>query len=124
MSTANHNAQRLAAYRQRLAEAGFKRISAYVPLDLIAHLQSQKAPGECVGRTLERLLLGNVKDRPQYYSEEEIAQKEARRQEWAARRAQPKKAGRAERRALRRAECERLRQEAMERLGLLTKAKF
>ena len=120
----NDSARRLAAYRQRLKEAGFKRVSAYVSLDLVAYLERQKAQGECIGRTLERLLLGNAKDRPQYYSDEEIAQKGARRQEWAAQRAQTKKASRVEQRALRSAECERLRQKAMERLGLLTKVKL
>ena len=62
-----------------------------------------------VGRTLERLLLGHAKDRPQYYSDEELAQKEARERERAVQRAQASKVTRAEQRALRRAECERLR---------------
>jgi len=122
MSAGNSDsAQRLAAYRRRLEEAGFKRVSAYVSLDLITYLQSQKAQGECMGRTLERLLLGSARVRPQYYSEEEIADKEARRREWATQRAQARKESRAEQRARRRAEWERLRHEAMERLGLLKK---
>lgn len=120
MSTTNNNAQRLAAYRKRLEDSGFKRVSAYVSLELIAYLQSKKAKGECIGRTLERLLLGNKKDRPKYYSKEEIARKESRRQGWAAQRTQPKNLSRAEHRVLRRAEFEQLRREAMERLGLLT----
>lgn len=124
MSTANNNAQRLAAYRQRLDEAGFKRVSAYVSLDLIAFLQSKKVQGECLGRTLERLLLGSAKVRPQYYSDDEIAQKESRRREWARKRAQARKATRADLRALRRVEWERMRQEVMERLGLSRKPEF
>ena len=124
MSTDSNNAQRLAAYRKRLREAGFQRISAYVSLDLITLLQSQKVQGECIGRTLERLLLGSAKVRPQYYSDEEITQKEARRQEWAAQRAQARKVTRAEQRALRRAVWEQMRQEVMERLGLLKKPEF
>lgn len=124
MSTANNNAQRLAAYRQRLREAGFRRVSAYVSLDLIAFLQSQKVQGECVGRTLERLLLGSARVRPQYYPDEEIAQQEAQRREWVAKRAQARKAARAELRVLRRVEWERMRQEAMERLGLWKKPQF
>lgn len=124
MNTTNKNAQRLAAYRKRLENAGFKRISAYVSLDLIAYLQSQKAQGECIGRTLERLLLGSIKNRPRYYSDEEMAQKEARRREWATWRVQSRKIARSEQRALRRAEWERLRLEAMERLGLSKKTEF
>lgn len=124
MSTDNNNTQQLAAYRKRLREAGFQRVSAYVSLDLIALLQSQKVQGECIGRTLERLLLGSAKVRPQYYSDEEITQKEARRQEWAAQRARARKATRAEQRALRRAEWEQMKQEVMERLGLLKKPEF
>ncbi|MDV2116470.1 hypothetical protein [Alcaligenes faecalis] len=124
MSTANNNAQRLAAYRQRLREAGFRRVSTYVSLDLIAFLQSQNVQGECVGRTLERLLLGSARVRPQYYSDEEIAQQEAQRREWVAKRAQARKAARAELRVLRRVEWERMRQEAMERLGLWKKPQF
>lgn len=79
MST-NDNARRLAAYRRRLEDAGFKRVSAYVSSDLIIYVQSQKERGECMGRTLERLLLGAAKVRPTYYSDEEIAQREARRE--------------------------------------------
>ncbi|MBC7203442.1 MAG: hypothetical protein H5U29_07940, partial [Pusillimonas sp.] len=68
MTELSSNAKRLIAYRQRLAKAGFKRISAYVSRDLVVHLQLQKVQGECIGRTLERLLLGRVVDRPEYYS--------------------------------------------------------
>jgi len=121
MNTTSNNAQRLAAYRQRLREAGFQRVSAYISRELVAFLHDEKAQGECIGRTLERLLLGSAKDRPKYYSDEEIAQREARRREWATQRAQARKITRAEQRALRRAEWERLRLEAMERIGLLRK---
>ncbi|HCP79799.1 MAG: hypothetical protein CML16_10340 [Pusillimonas sp.] len=105
----NNNAQRLAVYRQRLREAGFHRVSAYVSVDLMAFLLSQKAQGECTGRTLERLLLGSAKARPQYYSDEEIAQKEARRRERADKCAQTRKVTRAEQPALSQPELERVR---------------
>jgi len=124
MDAENSNAQRLAAYRRRLEEAGFKRVSAYVSLYLIVYLQSQKERGECLGRTLERLLLGVAKARPKYYSDEEIADEEARRCERAAQHAPVKKARRAEQREIRRVESERLRREAMVRLGLLKNLKF
>lgn len=69
MNTEN-NAQQLAAYRKRLQEAGFKRISAYVSVDLLQFLQNQRMGGECIGRTFERLLLGHARTRPQYRSDE------------------------------------------------------
>lgn len=116
--------RRLAAYRQRLREAGFKRISAYVSLDLLDFLRSRRAQGECVGRTLERLLLGSAKNRPPYYSDEEIAKKESRRLEWAATRAQTRKPTRAEQRVLRRAEWERLKTEVMEELDQANEPEF
>jgi len=112
-------ARRLAAYRERLTEAGFKRISAYVSADLVALLQRQKVKGECLGRTLERLLLGCAAVRPAYYTEAESVVKVVRQQEWAARLTKAKQQTKAERRAVRKAECERLRREVMKRLGLI-----
>lgn len=110
MKLANYNAQRLAIYRQRLGEGGFKRISAYVSLELIAFLQSEKCEGECLRRPLERLLLGGAKACPHYYSDDEIAAKQARRRKFAMERTQQTwKATRSELRALSRAEWERLR---------------
>lgn len=80
MNATTNNTQRLAVYRQRLRNAGFQRVSAYISLELVAFLQNEKGQGECIGRTLERLLLGTAKVRPTYYSDEEIAQREARRE--------------------------------------------
>lgn len=93
MSTDN-NAQQLAAYRKRLQEAGFKRISAYVSVDLILFLRSQRMEGECMGRTFERLLLGSARTRPQYHSDEKIKQKQVRKREAAVQRAQALRAAR------------------------------
>lgn len=101
MNITTNNPQRLAVYRQRLRNAGFQRVSAYISLELVAFLQNEKRQGECLGRTLERLLLGSAKIRPQYYSDDDIAQKEARRKEWVTQRAKTRKVTRAERRALR-----------------------
>lgn len=118
MSMTNNNAQRLTEYQQRLRDSGFKRISAYVSTELVGFLQSRKVKGECVGRTLERLLLGSAKTRPQYYSDEETAAKEACKREWAAKRVQTRKPTKTERRAKRRSELDALRLEVMQRLGL------
>lgn len=112
-------ARRLAAYQNRLAMAGFKRISAYVSADLVALLQRQKAKGECIGRTLERLLLGSAAVRPTYYTEAESMVKAVRQQEWAARPMRASRQTKAEQRAIRKSEYEQLRREVMERLGLL-----
>ena len=111
--------RRLSAYQERLTSAGFKRISAYVSADLVALLQRQKVKGECIGRTLERLLLGSAAVRPTYYTEAESMVRAVRQQEWAARPTRARRQTKAERRAIRQAEYERLRREVMERLGVL-----
>ena len=64
MSTTN--AERLKVYKARMNEAGFKRLSVYVHPDLAAVLKSEHEPGECGGRTLERLILGDARDRPNF----------------------------------------------------------
>lgn len=58
------NAERLKKYKAKMAKSGFKRLSVYVHGDLVCFLASQRKQGECGGRTLERLLLGEVRKRP------------------------------------------------------------
>jgi hypothetical protein len=60
------NAQRLKVYKDRMQQSGFKRLSLYVHPDLAALLKAKARPGDCGGRTLERLLLGEARKRPQF----------------------------------------------------------
>ncbi len=60
------NAERLKSHKGRLRDAGFKRVSAWVCPELAAMLTAKRRPGECAGRVLERLLLGEAKPRPKY----------------------------------------------------------
>lgn len=62
MSTSN--AERLRAYKAKMKEAGFKRLSVYVHPALSAYLERERKAHECGGRTLERLLLGEARKRP------------------------------------------------------------
>jgi len=75
----------LAAYRARMRMAGFKRLSAEVHPDLTAFIERERQPGECQGRCLERLLLGEARPRPMFdraeYGEAE-AKKASRAGEW------------------------------------------
>lgn len=57
-------AERLRAYKTKMNDAGFKRLSVYVHPDLMAFLGVERRAGECGGRTLERLLLGMARARP------------------------------------------------------------
>jgi len=68
---ASKNADRLARHKVRLQAAGFKRLSFWVCSDLAAILAAKRRPGECGGRTLERLLLGAAAERPEYWSADE-----------------------------------------------------
>lgn len=68
---ASGNAERLARHKLRLQEAGFKRLSFWVCSDLAVSLSAERRPGECGGRTLERLLLGRAAERPAYWTAEE-----------------------------------------------------
>ena len=61
---ATTNADRLKAYKAKMKEAGFTRLSVYVHPDLVAHLNTERPSNECGGRVLERLLLGDAKKRP------------------------------------------------------------
>ncbi len=58
------NAGRLRAYKVKMHEAGFKRLSVYVHPDLVFFLKIEQKPNECGGRALERLLLGKSRERP------------------------------------------------------------
>jgi hypothetical protein len=60
------NAERLKTYKVRMKGAGFKRLSIWVHPDLAAHLAAERAQGECMGRTLERLALGEARKRPHF----------------------------------------------------------
>ncbi|HZK24401.1 MAG TPA: hypothetical protein VFC74_03315 [Oscillospiraceae bacterium] len=73
------NAERLKRYRERMAANGFKRLSFYAAPELVELIAKERQPYECGGRTLERLLLGEAKPRPEYWTAAERAQKAARR---------------------------------------------
>lgn len=63
---ATTNAQRLKTYKTRMKQASFKRLSVWVHPDLASKLDAERRQGECTGRTLERLLLGEAKKRPHF----------------------------------------------------------
>lgn len=108
----NH-AKRLQEYRQLLKEAGFKRVSAYISFELIVFLKSKKQKGECLGRTLERLLLGNYKIRPGYHSDKDIRVGESQSNEAAKQQSSPVGFTRAALRSHHQAEWKRLKNEVM-----------
>lgn len=60
------NADRLKRYKTRMKQEGYKRISVWVHPELAAKLSKERKQGECGGRTLERLLLGEAKRRPNF----------------------------------------------------------
>ncbi|SOY48373.1 conserved hypothetical protein [Cupriavidus taiwanensis] len=68
---ASKNAKRLEAYKAKMRAAGFKRLSVWVCPELAAMLAAERKPHECGGRTLERLLLGEARKRPDYWTEAE-----------------------------------------------------
>lgn len=65
------NAQRLDKYKATMTAHGFQRMSFYGCAELAALLNKGRQPGECLGRTLERLLLGEAAKRPYYWTMEE-----------------------------------------------------
>ena len=73
------NAERLKRYRVKMTDNGFKRLSFYAAPELVELIAKERKPSECGGRTLERLLLGEAKPRPEYWTAAERAQKAARR---------------------------------------------
>ncbi|BCM02932.1 hypothetical protein MAFF301560_23190 [Ralstonia solanacearum] len=68
---ASKNAERLEQYKTKMRAAGFKRLSVWVCPELAAMLAAKRQPHECGGRTLERLLLGEARKRPQYWADGE-----------------------------------------------------
>lgn len=80
--TTTTNAERLKKYRAKMDAAGFKRLSFYVSAELAELIRNERQPCECGGRTLERLLLGKAAKRPDYWTEQEKAQRAAKRQAW------------------------------------------
>lgn len=106
------NAERLKAYKVRMREAGFKRLSVYVCPELAALLEKERRIGECGGRVLERLMLGEARKRPDYWTPEERAAKlEKLDAQQAARPIVSKRISRAERRVQRRVAWEKMRLE-------------
>lgn len=73
------NADRLKRYKEKMKQAGFRRLCIYASADLVELIDREHQQGECMGRTLERLLLGEAKPRPDYWTAAERAQKAARR---------------------------------------------
>ena len=69
------NKDRLKRYRERMAANGFKRLSFYAAPELVELIAKERKPSECGGRTLERLLLGEAKPRPEYWTREERQQR-------------------------------------------------
>jgi len=61
-----HTAELLALYKRRLKNAGFRRITTWISPELDAFLLKEGRRGECMGRTLERLLLGEAATRPTF----------------------------------------------------------
>lgn len=79
------NAERLRKYKADMTNAGFRRLSFYACPKLQKFLDAKHEPSECLGRTLERLLLGKAAKRPEYWTAAERRQREARRAENKAR---------------------------------------
>lgn len=69
------NAERLKKYRTKMNANGFKRLSFYAAPELVELINRERKASECGGRTLERLLLGEAKKRPEYWTAAERAQK-------------------------------------------------
>lgn len=72
------NKDRLKRYREKMAANGFKRLSFYAAPELVELIAKERKPSECGGRTLERLLLGEAKPRPEYWTRQEKAARAAK----------------------------------------------
>ena len=64
MSRPDRNRQAQAAHKRRMRAEGFVRLCLWVSPGLESMLASHRRPGECRGRTIERLLLGAADPRP------------------------------------------------------------
>ena len=71
-------AERVKKYRAKMTAAGFTRLSFYAAPELAELLRREHRRGECGGRTLERLLLGEAMKRPDYYTPAEMASRAAK----------------------------------------------
>lgn len=72
------NKDRLKRYREKMADNGFKRLSFYAAPELVELITKERKPSECGGRVLERLLLGEAKPRPEYWTRQEKAARAAK----------------------------------------------
>ncbi|WP_439671444.1 hypothetical protein AEMCBJ_05110 [Cupriavidus necator] len=70
---------RLRKYEADRKEAGFREIRPCVHEDFLAKIKELRLPGECMGRTLERLILGEAVPRPPFWTPEEAAQRAAKK---------------------------------------------
>jgi len=61
-----YSAELLELHKVRMKNAGFCRMSAWVSDTLRDKLAEERRQGECTGRTLERLLLGEAAKRPAF----------------------------------------------------------
>ena len=61
-----YSAELLELHKVRMKDAGFRRMSAWVSNALRDKLAQERRQGECTGRTLERLLLGEAATRPPF----------------------------------------------------------
>ncbi|MGX6570436.1 hypothetical protein [Cupriavidus necator] len=66
---------RLRKYEADRKEAGFREIRPCVHEDFLVKIKELRLPGECMGRTLERLILGEAVPRPPFWTPEEAAQR-------------------------------------------------
>lgn len=63
---ASSNSERLARHKRKLQANGFTRMSVWIAPELAAMLTADRRRGECGGRVLERLLLGEARPRPKF----------------------------------------------------------
>jgi len=61
-----YSAELLELHKVRMKNAGFRRMSAWLSNALRDKLAQERRQGECTGRTLERLLLGEAATRPAF----------------------------------------------------------
>ena len=73
-----NNKDRLKRYREKMAANGFKRLSFYAAPELVELIAKERKSSECGGRVLERLLLGEAKPRPEYWTRQEKAARAAK----------------------------------------------
>lgn len=62
----SRNAQRLAVRKGRMRQAGSQRLNIWVSAELAKRLHDERKLGECYGRILEGLVLGEAGKRPKF----------------------------------------------------------